>query len=69
MESCAKELIPWSSLLLGSFESTKNACVFEGARPDIPTLLYNVAKEGSLWCMAGATTLHDLHIRLPSLEL
>jgi hypothetical protein len=40
-----------------------NTCVFDGACPEVQSLLYFVAEEGSLWCMAGATVLQELLIR------
>jgi hypothetical protein len=35
----------------------RNACVFEGAKPNIEVLLDSVASEGALWCLAGASAL------------
>jgi len=60
-----------SLIILVAWEPWKqrNACAFVGARPDVQTLLYNVAVEGSLWCLAGATVLQELLIRLLSHDL
>jgi hypothetical protein len=60
-----------SLVILVAWELWKqwNVCVFKGARPNVQTLLYNVAKESSLWCMAGATALQELLIRSLSPEL
>ncbi|WVZ58759.1 hypothetical protein U9M48_008991 [Paspalum notatum var. saurae] len=38
----------------------RNACVFEGARPDVSAVLQNIANEDSLWCAAGAKGLCSL---------
>ncbi|WVZ93867.1 hypothetical protein U9M48_039820 [Paspalum notatum var. saurae] len=38
----------------------RNACVFEGTRPDVSVVLQNIANEGSLWCAAGAKGLRSL---------
>jgi hypothetical protein len=37
----------------------QNACVFEGARPNIEVLLQSVANESTMWCLAGSSKLHE----------
>jgi len=60
-----------SLIILVAWELWKlmNTCVFEGYCPNVQTLLYFVAEEGSLWCMAGATALQELLIRSLSPDL
>jgi hypothetical protein len=41
----------------------QNACVFEGARPNIEVLLQSVANESTMWCLAGSSKLHELLAR------
>jgi hypothetical protein len=38
----------------------RNACVFEGAAPDVSVVLQNIANEDSLWCTARAKGLRYL---------
>ena len=54
-----------SLVILVSWELWKhrNACVFDGVRPQAQTVLTHVAAEGHLWCLAGASGLHDLLLR------
>ena len=60
-----------SLIILVSWEVWKhrNSCVFEGTSPNIQVLLQSVGDECSLWCMAGASNLQELLIRLPSPDL
>ncbi|WVZ57357.1 hypothetical protein U9M48_007751 [Paspalum notatum var. saurae] len=45
----------------------RNSCVFEGTRPCVQSIVLAVVVEGSAWCLAGASALHDLLLRqLPS---
>ncbi|WVZ88496.1 hypothetical protein U9M48_035013 [Paspalum notatum var. saurae] len=45
----------------------RNSCVFEGTRPCVQSVVLAVVEEGSAWCLAGASALHDLLLRqLPS---
>jgi hypothetical protein len=61
---CAKDLI--SLIILVAWEPWKRrnaiACAFVGVHPDVQILLYNVAVEGNLWCLAGATVVRELLI-------
>ncbi|WVZ52504.1 hypothetical protein U9M48_003557 [Paspalum notatum var. saurae] len=54
-----------SLVILVSWELWKhrNACVFDGVRPQAQTVLTQVAAEGHLWCLARALGLHDLLLR------
>ncbi|WVZ85170.1 LOW QUALITY PROTEIN: hypothetical protein U9M48_032120 [Paspalum notatum var. saurae] len=54
-----------SLVILVSWElwKNRNACVFDGVRPQAQTVLTHVAAEGHLWCLAGASGLHDLLLR------
>ncbi|WVZ49513.1 hypothetical protein U9M48_000862 [Paspalum notatum var. saurae] len=54
-----------SLVILVSWELWKhrNACVFEGARPHLQTVLTTMASEGLLWCRAGASGLQELLLR------
>ncbi|KAJ1271043.1 hypothetical protein BS78_06G098800 [Paspalum vaginatum] len=45
----------------------RNACVSEGVGPSIVVVCQEV-EESSLWCLAGAMSLHELLIRLLSLD-
>lgn len=45
-----------------------NACVFEDAGPCISEVLQAMENESNLWCMAGASALHELLIRLLNLD-
>ncbi|WVZ94059.1 hypothetical protein U9M48_040001, partial [Paspalum notatum var. saurae] len=51
-----------SLVILVSWELWKhrNACVFEGGRPNVQAVLLSVTEEGRLWCLAGATRLQEL---------
>ncbi|WVZ89536.1 hypothetical protein U9M48_035920, partial [Paspalum notatum var. saurae] len=56
-----------SLVVLVSWELWKhrNACVFEGASPDLQTVLHSVAAKGHLWCLSGASAFQDL-VRVPA---
>ena len=41
----------------------RNACVFEGKRPCVQTVLREVASECNLWVLAGASALRELLTR------
>jgi hypothetical protein len=38
----------------------RNACLFEGASPNLFGLLQNIKDDASLWCRAGPATLGSL---------
>ena len=54
-----------SLIILVAWELWKhrNACVFEGARPVVEVMLQSVANESNLWCLAGASALHEFLAR------
>lgn len=49
--------------MLGDTEEV-NACLFEGARPDVHMVQQAVANEGALWCMAGASSPKEMVLRI-----
>ncbi|WVZ53201.1 hypothetical protein U9M48_004174 [Paspalum notatum var. saurae] len=53
-----------SLVILVSWELWKhrNACVFEGVRPDVRAVLFAIVSEGQLWCRAGAVGLQELSL-------
>ncbi|WVZ56128.1 hypothetical protein U9M48_006704 [Paspalum notatum var. saurae] len=53
-----------SLVILVSWELWKhrNACVFEGVRPDVQAVLFAIVSEGQLWCRAGAVGLQELSL-------
>jgi hypothetical protein len=34
-----------------------NACVFNGVTPSVTKVVLAIAKEGAIWCLAGASKL------------
>jgi len=38
----------------------RNACVFEGASPNVNALVQEIRDEANLWCMAGAKGLRHI---------
>ena len=45
----------------------RNACVFEGASPNVNALVQEIRDEANLWCMAEAKGLRSLvEVFLPS---
>ncbi|WVZ76358.1 hypothetical protein U9M48_024338 [Paspalum notatum var. saurae] len=47
----------------------RNACVFEKIRPCVSVICQEIEKEGSLWCLAGNSTLSSLRARMGQLGL
>jgi hypothetical protein len=46
----------------------RNAIVFQGVRPDVQSVVSEVVTEGHhLWCLVGASALHDLALKAGSL--
>jgi hypothetical protein len=41
----------------------RNACVFQGSRPAVQSVVQAVMAEGHLWCLAGAAALRGLVLR------
>ncbi|WVZ96322.1 hypothetical protein U9M48_041977 [Paspalum notatum var. saurae] len=41
----------------------RNACVFDGAQPQVQAVISQVASEGHLWCLAGYAGLRELLLR------
>ncbi|WVZ81062.1 hypothetical protein U9M48_028487 [Paspalum notatum var. saurae] len=41
----------------------RNACVFDGVRPQAQTVLSQAVVEGHMWCLAGASSLQELLLR------
>jgi hypothetical protein len=41
----------------------RNACVFDGAQPQVQSVLSRVAVEGHWWCLAEAAILQVLLLR------
>ncbi|WVZ71060.1 hypothetical protein U9M48_019686, partial [Paspalum notatum var. saurae] len=44
----------------------RNACVFDSVQPQAQAVLSQVATEGHMWCLAGATGLQRLLLRRES---
>ncbi|WVZ62062.1 hypothetical protein U9M48_011850 [Paspalum notatum var. saurae] len=44
----------------------RNACVLEKIRLDVQIMFQSVVAEGHLWCLARASTLQDLFVRIGS---
>jgi hypothetical protein len=42
----------------------QNSCMFKGSQPNVQVLLQIIGNEGLLWCMSGASKLHELLRRL-----
>lgn len=38
----------------------RNACVFQGIRPAVQSIVLSILAEGQLWCLARASILQDL---------
>jgi hypothetical protein len=55
-----------SAIILGAWTLWKlcNACVFEGAQPQVQAAVHDYLEERHLWCSAGAVKLRELGLRV-----
>jgi len=56
--NCLNILVAWE------LWKHRNDCVFEAESPTVEVVLQKISNESSLWCMAGASALQELHCRL-----